>query len=526
MPDILSILFRPLLACAAALAMAGCVGLPQVDRQPSAAATHSTLDELGAIAQPCFDKPGQSCFRALPVSAFSIDARLTLAAHAKRTLDVQYYLLQDDATGHALLAALRDASLRGVRVRVLVDDLYTARSEPLLSGLAAYPNIEIRLFNPFAAGRSSDATRWLASAFEISRVNHRMHNKLFIADAAFAVAGGRNIADEYFFKSGEGNFVDFDVLLTGQAVPDLEAVYDVYWNSQRVFPLTAFDPQSSDAQAQRAAFDERIASLPSPFKPLSSDARDLLGHAPLSADILHPPLALMSGHIDVWADNPEKVSGRSETGTDASTVTSRMLAAVAGSQSDVQLISPYFVPGAAGMAALEDARKRGVRVSVLTNSMAANDEPFASAAYARYRQRMLRMGISISEISPHALAERDALGDELGKSIGRMHAKLLIFDNRRTFVGSMNLDLRSSRENTELGLLIDSPEFASEVSRLVGLLRNFGTYTLRWDESTQSIQWIERGPEGTSIYNSEPAVGLSTRIEVLLLSPLIAEDLL
>jgi len=455
-----------------------------------------------------------------------MDARLALAALAKRSIDVQYYLLQDDRTGRALLRSLKVAAQRGVRIRVLVDDLYTAGDEALLRGLAASPNVEVRLFNPFASGRAFAATRWLFAAFDFARVNHRMHNKVFIVDGTFAVAGGRNIADEYFFRSEEGNFVDFDLLLAGPAVTELGAVYDRYWNSTRVYPLSSFEAGPVPVAERQARFDASVSSAESTFPPLSDEALDALGQRSVSHDLQRPPMTFLRGQVDVWADDPEKVSGRSELGNDETTVTSHMLGAVGGARRSVVLVSPYFVPSSIGMSAIESARRRGVDVSVLTNSMAATDEVMVSAAYARYRETLLKMGVSISEISASALGRDEAIGPQLGKSKGRMHAKLLVIDSEETFVGSMNLDLRSSRENTELGLFIRSPELAAQVQKLVHGLEATGSFSVRFDDATGRVQWLEKGDEAIDVFDDEPGVDGWTRLKVWMLSPFVGERLL
>ena len=471
--------------------MQACASLPPVDVRPPSAAIPASLEEaLGRIAQQSVAQGSDSAFRPLPISAYSMDARLALARHAQRSLDLQYYPLQNDSTGRTLLRAVRDAAQRGVRVRILVDDLYTASSDRMLLGLAAYPQVEIRLFNPFPSGRAFMATRWAFSLFDFARVNHRMHNKMFIADGAFAVAGGRNIADEYFFHSNEGNFIDFDLLIAGAAVPRMEAIFDRYWNSRRVYPLGAIEASRDRPEELRAAFDDLTATSESAFAPLSADEHDPLGYSPLSRDIERPALRMLQGRIDVIADDPEKVSGRSERGDDETTVTSQVIAVLQAANAQVLLASPYFVPGRRGMNTLEGLRARDVEVKVVTNTLAANDEPFASAAYARYRKRLLEMGVDVYEVSSKVLKSDRHFGPELGASIGRSHAKIAVIDRRTTFVGSMNLDFRSSRENTELGLLIDSPELADDVSGLIDGICAVGTYHLKLRDTDRSVQWV------------------------------------
>ena len=189
----------------------------------------------------------------MPLGAYSLDARIQLARRAKHSLDVQYYLIQNDATGRLLLRNLRDAALRGVRVRLLVDDLYTSGGDPLFIGLTAFPNVEVRLFNPFCCGRDSLLAKYTASLADFGRLNHRMHNKLFIADGAIVVAGGRNIADEYFMRSMTDNFVDMDAFIVGAVVPQLARIFDTYWNSPQVYPAQSDHPHRPRSRAAAAA---------------------------------------------------------------------------------------------------------------------------------------------------------------------------------------------------------------------------------------------------------------------------------
>jgi putative cardiolipin synthase len=413
-----------------------------------------------------------------------------------------------------------------VRVRLLVDDLYTADNDKMLQALAAFPNIELRLFNPFPAGRAFALTRWLFALGDFARVNHRMHNKLFIADGAFAIAGGRNIADEYFFTSKGGNFVDFDLLVIGAAVPQLAAVFDNYWNSPRIVPLQAIDPPRRPAQALREEFERLTADAVGAY-PRPAPAPDLLGYLPLSAELQgSAPLKLQFGSIEVFADDPEKVSGRSESGTDATTVTARVGRAMAEAQTEVVVGSPYFIPGKAGMEGLRRARENGVHVAMITNSLASNDEPFASAAYGRYRLAMLKLGAELYETDSSQLKHDKLIGAALGGSVGRSHSKLIVIDRSTTFVGSMNMDFRSSRVNTELGLLVHSTELAKNVLELGERVRDVGSYRLRLDPGGHHVQWVSTEGGGETVYDDEPGVDVATRLKLLLLFPFIAESLL
>jgi putative cardiolipin synthase len=508
-------------------AMTGCTTIgPSEASHDSVALLGSKNTELGRIASVSVGASADSAFRPVPMSAFSMDARLTLANHAQQSLDLQYYLLQNDVTGHKLLRAVRDAALRGVRVRILVDDLYTATSDQMLVELAAYPNVEIRLFNPFTTARSSSSARWLFSLNEFSRLNHRMHNKMFIADGAFAVAGGRNIADEYFFSSKGGNFIDFDLLVTGAVVPRLQGIFDSYWNSPRIYPLKQFESSSEDPIALQHAFEVLTADASTAYPTPPPDQPDLLGFLPLSIDITHAPLNLLHGHIDAFADSPEKVSGRSESGSDKSTVTYRVLQAIGNAQSEVVIGSPYFIPGEPGLEYLAQVRKRNVSVTVFTNSLASNDEPFASAAYGRYRVPMLKMGVELYELDPVEMKNDPLIGSALRSTIARSHSKLVILDKRVTFVGSMNMDLRSSRENTELGMLVESPELAADVLGLANKVLSAGTFHLRLAPSGDRVQWVALQNGVEKVYDDEPDVDIGTEAQILFLFPFVPEGLL
>lgn len=518
---------RFLLLAGLALLLGACSSLPsRGDSPPVLSIPADPAGLLGGIAAQSVGAGHGSAFRPLPLSAWSMDARLTLVRNAQRSLDLQYYLLQNDVTGHTLLRAVRDAALRGVRVRLLIDDLYTADSDHMLMAIAAYPNVEVRLFNPFPSGRSFFLTRWAFALGDFSRINHRMHNKMLIADGAFAVAGGRNIADEYFFSSKGGNFIDFDLLVAGDAVPRLAAIFDNYWNSPRIYPLNAVVTTRREPSSLREEFERMTLDAVTAYPAPPGDKQDILGYAPLSADLLHPPLKLLQGRIDVFADDPEKVGGRSEMGDDKSTVTARVGRAIAEAKAEVVLGSPYFIPGKPGLDGMQAALDNDVRVEVITNSLASNDEPFASAAYGRYRVAMLKMGVDLYEIDSRQLRNDSLISAALHTSIGRSHSKLIVIDRQTTFVGSMNMDLRSSRVNTELGMLVHSPELAENVLSLADRLRENGSYRLRLAQPGDRLQWVGNENGVQKVYDSEPDVDIQTRLQLFLLFPFVSESLL
>ena len=283
------------LALAAFATLAGCGALPPRGDAPAAAALPpSAASPLVRLAQASLPGPDLSGFRLLPLGYYSLDARVELARRATRTLDLQYYHIHPARTGRLLLRNVRDAALRGVRVRLLVDDLYTVGSDALLDGLAAFPNVEVRLFNPFCCGRDGIGAKYVASLLDIRRLNRRMHNKLFIADSAIAVAGGRNIADEYFMRSTTDNFVDLDALIVGAVVPQLAAIFDAYWNSPHVYPVQAIVRLGGDDAQRRAAFD-RLVDEGEQMMSLGLPPVDILGYGAVSVEFDGPRLGLHWG---------------------------------------------------------------------------------------------------------------------------------------------------------------------------------------------------------------------------------------
>jgi len=512
------------LMAALSLLLQGCAVLVDRDKSASVAEVAQPGTDLRRIADQIDMAADESVFRPMPLSDYAMDARLTLIQHASSSIDVQYYLVGSDATGHTLLRALRDAARRGVRVRLLVDDLYTPAIERLLREFAGFDNVQVRVFNPFPSARHSEVTRWMLSLTDVGRLNHRMHNKLFVVDGAFAVAGGRNMADEYFFRSKEGNFIDFDLLLAGAAVSDLEKAFDLYWNSRRTFVLRDLD---DDHEVDgNAAFDRITSDAAGAFVTPKETDRDLLGYATLSTELGRRPVDMLRGKIRVVVDDPEKVSGLAEAGNDATTVTSNVVKVIGDARESVLLASPYFVPGATAMGELKRVREHGATVTAVTNSMASNDEPLVSAAYARYRKDMLAMGIKIYEISPQVIREQTALVQAFGKATGRLHAKAIVVDGRTTFVSSMNLDFRSSRENTEIGLFVDSPELAADVTELLDQVRAIGTYRLRLSGDDRHVEWVDTESTGETVYDSEPEADWTTKLKMFLLSPFVSEKLL
>lgn len=404
---------------------------------------------------------GASGFHLLHEGRAALAARLSLAEQATHTLDVQTYLFHNDTTGKLVAAALLAAADRGVRVRVLIDDIDSGDKELGLATLDAHPNIEIRLFNPFHTRGANLLVRGWQMLQDHVRLSRRMHNKAFIADNQVAVTGGRNLGDEYFDAHRDVAFVDLDVLAAGPIVNDLSQSFDVYWNSEAAVPASALPVAPDDARLQRARrflADFRVRRLHSDY-----------GRALAAAD---PVPGLLTGtarwrvaRATLIVDPPEKARG---PGIATSELMAGQLAGLwITPERRALIVSPYFVPGAMGMAYFRYWRHQGVQIDVLTNAYAASDVPVVHAGYANYRIPLLEAGVNLFELKPDAEARGGRLRDlGSGSSRASLHAKAFVFDDRHVFVGSFNFDPRSVHLNTEMGLVIDSPDLARELTAI------------------------------------------------------------
>jgi len=509
----------------AAVFLTACGSLPAVKHMATTMALapdpSAALAKIVAASTP----PGEhSGFRLMPLGVYSLDARLQLAQRAQHTLDVQYYVLDNDGTGRLFLRALKEAALRGVRVRLLIDDLYTAKTGQLLLALSSTPNIEVRLFNPFCCARGNLATRFAASAFDLKRLNHRMHNKLFIADGVMAVAGGRNIADEYFTLNSEQNFIDMDALVVGKVLGQLSNIFDDYWNSEEVYPISAIVHPATGQAAMASEFDTSVGMAGPPTKVILPPT-DVLGYGPIGEELDAGRIGLLWGQATAVADPPNKLRSMTADQALATSVTARFWARLLLAQHEVVLTSPYLVPGKLGMESFEALRRRGVSVTLLTNSLAANDEPLVHSGYSRYRERLLRAGADLYELSPARTMRGKRLG-LFGSSLGRLHAKTAVVDRSEVFIGSVNLDPRSATQNTELGIAIDSPQLAREMLRIINISKLENAYRLRFVAGTHTIEWLTIDDDKEMVLHTEPESTWLQRWYTDVLGPLVPEELL
>jgi len=488
-----------LIACVAALALAGCASLEPRPELPAAAASPAgggtILDDLltGVEAR----HPGESGFRLVREGPEAFAIRAASARLAGRSLDVQTYIWHADLTGGFLAQELLAAADRGVQVRLLVDDLDARAKNYGFAALHAHPNVEVRMFNPLES-RSGTVSFVLEALGSAKRINRRMHNKTWIADNRIAIAGGRNLGDEYFGASEEVNFVDLDLAMVGPIVRDASASFDRYWNSPLAYPMDVLAPDAVSPSALEE-LGRRIAPLVEQAR-VSRYATELRGNDAIQRLAAGDWPMQWSTKFAFVADDPAKASGQGE-GLAGSQVLAVLAPTLKSSRSMVTIISPYFVPGEAGTEALVDIARSGSEVRILTNSLAANDVAAVYGGYSKWREPLLEGGVKLWELKP--TPGSTAKSSLFGSSGASLHTKALAVDGRVTFVGSYNLDPRSTALNSEQGIFVESPVITAQLEELFRTDSSGASAwavtlhegKLQWDDGTQTY---ERAPDASA----------------------------
>ena len=510
---------------ALAALLAACTTTPQPKEPPTpsyviTAPQATPLGRQVAAMRPRTVPAGQSGLFLLGQGVEAFSARVGLAQRATRTLDVQYYAIFNDESGTLLLGELIDAARRGIRVRLLIDDLHGSAQGLDLTLLASVPGIEVRVFNPFA-GRGFGPARLLEFIADGERLHRRMHNKAWIADNVGAIIGGRNLGNKYFSGPSETLFADLDVLTLGPVTREISRSFDRYWNSEWALPIT---PAEGDAKetvpAQLAELANRIEQIKASTYGVSLKKSDPV------ADLLSGRRAM------VWATAHAVVDPVSKFDADKSPeVESYVLTEVAeqlrATRQSLLMVSPYFVPGDSGTNLLKSLVDRGVNVRVLTNSLSATDVPVVHAGYAKYRPALLKHGVTLYELKPTAapdigVSRGSATLASGGSSEASLHAKAFVMDQRTVLIGSMNFDPRSAWYNSELGILVESPELAAQVAQAFDRITSSErVWKLALDEN--GLAWISTDAKDASTLRSEPA-SFWRRMQVELLGPLAPED--
>jgi putative cardiolipin synthase len=458
---------------------------------------------LGRMMQKEKNKhPGKSGFEIIRYGHDAFTARIDMANLAEKTLDLQYYLWGHDETGRQLSHELLKAADKGVKVRILLDDMAFMGHDKILSMMNVHPNIQVRIYNPVADHRKD------VMGF-VKRVDRRMHNKVFIIDNAFAVVGGRNIGNDYFGVSTERNFRDLDVAMAGPAVDDVSHMYHYYWSgpwSVSVAQLTKKQYTMEDLNKQRAILNTKIQKDHYPYA-LSKNSK-----------ALNKKIKKIMGNF-VWAEgkmywnDPKQLAlpADQQTYTIATNLNKRLAAVNKSFLAE----AAYFIPGKSGIELLTSMRKKGVRVRVLTNSRKSNDVLSAYAGYNKYRKKLLALNVELYEFRPDNGTRKVIKHSNIDRNVTTgVHSKFMVFDEKDVFVGSFNLDPRSASLNTEDGIYVQSAELSKRVMDFMkGGVAPENAYRLHTDKRGH-ITWTteEKGKE--VIYTSEPNYNLFEKLEV------------
>ena len=502
---------------------AGCASLPGANypRVSSAALANPEDTVLGAKFAPAVRlHGGNSGFRILTAGVDGFLTRVQMIQSAQKSLDLQYFIFRGDETGRLLTDALVRAADRGVRIRVLVDDGDTVPGDDQIAALDAHPSIEVRIFNPFAYRGHIRAIRALEFLFNAGRLDYRMHNKLLVVDNSVALVGGRNIGNQYFQMDPRSQFADDDVFSAGPIASRLSATFDEYWNSGLAIPIKALG--NSAAKAGDLAQHRTPGRRRREMQPLESAGPDYV--ALIAAG--EPYAGMVSGRLPlIWApaavvcDSPHKqkvISGAAA----GRLMETAVAAAARGVKSELLMVTPYFIPSADERQLLTDLRAHEVKVRVLTNSLESAPGLVAQSGYMKFRFSLLNQGVELHEArallgSAHGSGQTKRIS-----SYGNyaLHAKIFVFDRRQVFMGSMNFDQRSKRLNTEIGLIIDSPELAQQTAqRFEGMVQPENAYSVELRDQRHLVWETQEGGK-TVRYDREPARGEGQRLQVELLS--------
>lgn len=459
---------------------------------------------LGSLAlTPPREADGKSGVLPLLDGPDALAARVALIRAAEVALDVQYYIWNRDTTGLILLAELREAAGRGVRVRLLLDDNGIDRLDADLAALDALPNIEVRLFNPFILRTFKP----LGYTFDFARLNRRMHNKSLTADGAVAILGGRNVGDVYFGFGNDVQFVDTDVIVTGKVAASIGDDFDRYWQSNSSHPIDRIIGEAGPNSLERLMSDAAKAA--------SSVEGQLYFERLRSSELVR---GLGAGRVSFeWtnivlvSDDPAKGLGQ---GADRDLMFPQLVALLSTPSRSVDLVSAYFIPGLQFSEELRRLADAGVKVRILTNSHGATDVLVVHSSYVKYREELLRSGIKLFELKPRYASrnEPDAGGFAVGPSRASLHSKTLAVDGERVFIGSFNFDPRSVLLNTEMGVLIDSPHMAEALSMAFSVRFPKVSYALEIHRGAE-IVWDEVAVDGTHTrHQSEPGTTAFSRV--------------
>jgi len=499
--------------------LAGCTSLPDnSDREASHVITQGETTRLGrgfsALTQ---EHPDESGIILLGNGLDAFVGRAVLAGLAEKSIDIQYYMFHQDTVGRLLIREFLAAADRGVRVRMLIDDMYGEEADNVWSALNTHPNMEVRLYNPFVRGKS----KTVQLVTQVKRVNHRMHSKTFTVDNQATIVGGRNIGDEYFDADKNVAFSDLDAMTIGSVVPDVSEEFDQYWNNRHSYPVSTLIVGIEEKAVPAGALDKLRNDLDEFYQQEQTLAyRDAVKNSPLAKSLREQTARFSFSRAKIIHDSAEKMTKEHENWKEELLI-SQLAPYIQGATKEYVLVSPYFVPGQRGADAICELAEQGVRVRILTNSLVSNDVAAVHTGYIRHRKQLLRCGVELYELNEQIKkieAKRFFWLPGLSKS--SLHAKTMAMDKDIMFVGSFNFDPRSLNINTEIGIVFQDPKITSDASE------HFDSYIDRVafrvelitdDKGKESMRWtgIEDGNE--VVFTHEPYASFWKRLGVNLM---------
>ena len=496
---------RSFAALALVLFITGCATAPlDFPRGYSEAETDTGNTYLGKeVAEWTVAHPGKSGFYPLIKGLDALGGRLALIDRAERTIDAQYFLMKPDSAGRLFARKLLEAADRGVRVRLLLDDIFTTVNDDAFVVLNQHPNIELRLFNPI--GR--DGVYHLNYLGHFKLANRRMHNKSFTVDNQISIIGGRNIADEYFELLTDTEFVDFDMLAIGPVAAEISIMFDRFWNHKLAVPMEAFETNKKlpDLATARANVDQAA------FEAGQSIYGKALG-SKLMQNIAEDRVVLFPADSRVVTDDPDKLLNK--VSDEQKVLVTALAESIDEAETEVVIITPYFIPGKGGVEFWQSITSKGVRVVIITNSLATNNHVPVHSAYARYRHDMIAAGVELYEVRVDA-SKVPETGEETAYESLTLHTKAAFIDRRYTLVGSLNLDPRSIDINTEAGVFIDNADLAGGIAdRLFTGLPSFA-YRVTENEKGK-LRWTAMIDGEEVVETSEPQADTWLRFKAFL----------
>ena len=500
-----------------AVLLGGCATLrtDYVRTQSSALPPEIDTDSARYVEAELDHHPGKTGMRLLASGTDALMSRIWLIDHAHHSIDLQYFIFENDATGRLVAQRLLAAADRGVRVRLLLDDISLRHEKKLLAALDSHPHLDVRVFNPFRTREPSFLSKALQFALEARRLNRRMHNKSMMVDGLVAVLGGRNIGDAYFGAGPASNFSDLDLLAIGPVVEEAERAFDAYWNSDAAYPVHAYR-ETDNGRADLATVRPELRGSVRAFAQ-SDYAQAMIEELPNGATGDRPGRWVW-GEATLLADAPQKIE--EDHDEPALRIGPKIKQALDGAQSEVLLMSPYLVPSERGVRYFSALNHRGVAVKALTNSLASTDEPAPEAGYAHVRRSLLEGGVQLYELRPAPGVRPRSLAMSRSSAVS-LHAKAIVIDRSLVFIGSMNMDPRSKLLNTEMGVLVESPELAQEVAGFFAeAIDPRSAYHVELEQGRLTWSWEDQGKVVTAHRDPDVSVARKLEFEVFGLLPI------